>query len=122
MAFLNSRRAQFIAWTVIYALAVTLMASKSAEEGMFLIWGLALGVGAGIATCIPGPEAKLQRLLIVALWFFGCWVLALALLWEALGHGTAWNRPETAAVMTLVCGFPALLALFVWIFRRPKLP
>jgi len=121
MAFFETRRAQFIAWMVIYALAVALMGSKSGEEGMYFVWGLALGAGAGIATSVGGPPEKVKRLLWAATWFLASWAFALALLWDDLGHGTAWSRPETAALITLICGGPALLALLVWIFRRPKL-
>ncbi len=116
-----SRKGQFVAWVVIYGGAVALMASKGGEEGIYFLWGLALGVGAGIATCVGGPAEKMKRFLWVAAWFLGSWALGLALLWDELGHGTVWIRPQTAALVTLVCGFPALLALLVWIFRRPKL-
>ncbi len=122
MAFLKSRRSQFIAWTIIYALAVALMASKGGEEGLGFLWGLSLGAGAGIATCTLGPEDRIKRLGVVGMWVLACWTLGLALFWDDPGHNASvWKRMETIAFGTLTAGFPALLALLVWIFRRPKI-
>ncbi|HUS19870.1 MAG TPA: hypothetical protein VMZ25_09485 [Terriglobales bacterium] len=122
MTFLRSRRSQFIAWTVIYAGFVWLLTSKGGGESLVtLVWGLALGAGAGIATCIPGPEGRMQRLLRIGVWFVASWVIAVAMFWNERGaNSTIVVTLENAAVMTLIAGLPALLALAVWIFRRPR--
>ncbi|MEO5936162.1 MAG: hypothetical protein ABIP81_03020 [Terriglobales bacterium] len=121
MTFLRTRRSQFIAWMVIYALAVALMASKGADESGYLVWGLALGAGAGVATCTSGPLGRWKRLGVVTAWLGLCWLLGFAILGGEVSRGSSlWDRAESVTIVTLICGGPALLALLVWIFRRPK--
>lgn len=124
MAFLKSQRSKFIAWMVIYALVVGFILSKGFDEGRMFLWGLALGAGIGIGITIVGPPAKQKRLLIVLTWFVSCWILQMGLFWNDLrpkGSYLEWERVLTGAFVTLIGGFPASLALLVWIFRRPKL-
>jgi len=122
MAFLKTKRSQFIAWMFIYAFGVMLMFSKGGAEGFGFLWGLALGVGAGIATSTQGPPARLHRLLIVLRWLLGAWLFGILTLWGKGGSqdDALLERAQLAFFVTLLAGFPALLALLVWIFRRPK--
>lgn len=122
MAFLKTKRSQFIAWMFIYAFGVMLMFSKGGSEGSGFLWGLVLGVGAGIATSTQGPPARLHRFLIVLRWLLGAWLFGILI---PLGEGSSHQddileRAHLAFFVTLMAGFPALLALLVWIFRRPK--
>lgn len=121
MAFLKTKRSQFIAWMFIYAFGVMLMFSKGGAEGFGFLWGLALGVGAGIATSTQGPPARLQRLLIVLRWLLGAWLFGILIPWsESSEKGDILERAQLAFFVTLLAGAPALLALLVWIFRCPK--
>lgn len=117
-----SQRGQFIAWVVLYGGAVWLMAAKSDENLANFAWGMALGVGAAVAATGVAVARWYFRLGVVAAWFFCGWMVGLALLWaEYDRNGKSLSEIlETSATVTLIAGFPALLALAVWLFKRPK--
>lgn len=117
-----SQRGQFIAWVLLYGGAVWLVMSKGDESLSNLAWGMLLGVGAATATAGPALHPWPKRLTFIAVWFGACWLLGLALFWpeHARRSSALVDILQSSALVTALAGFPALLALAVWLFKRPK--
>ena len=78
-----------------------------------------------MAVCKVAVPTWQGRLGVIVLWFLGCWLLGLAFFWgerEVFGpeSGTLAERLQNSLLVTLLPAFPALLALVVWLFRRPQ--
>ena len=118
-------KGQFAAWVILYGGAVWLMMSKGGESWGNFAWGLAFGVGAAIAVSKIAVPTWQGRLGVIFLWFVACWLLGLALFWgdrDVFGpkSGTLLERLLITLLVTLLPAFPALLALLVWLFKKPR--
>jgi hypothetical protein len=99
---------------------VWLLNSKGGDENLsYLIWGMMLGTGAAIGAVGLPMASRGKRLAMMLAWFAVCYPAAFLLLWSEVNRG-AGSRMENALGLTLICGFPALLALLVWVVRKPK--